>query len=84
MDTVSYSDARENFRQTMDKVCADHAPVIVTRQNKPAVVMMSLEDYSAMEETFYLLKHPKNAARLMKAVKNVERVKYARRVLKDA
>jgi antitoxin YefM len=81
MDTLSYSDARGNFRKTMDKVCEDHAPVIVTRQNKPAVVMMALEDYNAIEETLYLLRTPKNAERLMKAVRNVEKKRYKKQAL---
>jgi antitoxin YefM len=84
MDTLSYSDARGNFRKTMDKVCEDHAPVVVTRQNKPAVVMIALEDYNAIEATLHLMRHPKNAQRLLKAVRNVEQGKYRKRPLTDA
>jgi prevent-host-death family protein len=50
METVTYSDARGNFRKTMDRICEDHISVVVTRQNKPAVVMMSLEDYNGIEK----------------------------------
>ena len=45
----------------MDRVCEDHAPIIVTRKASSSVVMMSLEDYEALEETSYLLRSPKNA-----------------------
>ena len=48
---ISYSDARARLAKTMDKVCDDHAPIVVTRKNARSVVMMSLEDFQALEET---------------------------------
>ena len=53
----------------MNKVCDDHAPIIVTRQNSSPVVMMSLEDYNAIEETLYLFRSPQNTLRLHQALK---------------
>ncbi len=64
MDAISYTNAREHLASTMDRVCNDHAPVVITRQKGQAVVMMSLEDFNAIEETAYLLRSPANAARL--------------------
>lgn len=84
METISYSETRGNFRKTLDKVCEDHIHVIVTRQNKPPVVMMSLEDYHAIEETLHLMRHPRNAARLMRSVSNIEKKKYKKHSLADA
>lgn len=71
METLNYSEARQNFRGTMEMVCDSHEPVIITRQNERPVVMMSLEDYNAIEETFYLLRSPNNAARLMQSIENI-------------
>ena len=68
MDAISYTAARENLAKTMDKVCEDHAPVVITRNRDQAVVMLSLEDYEALEETAYLLKSRKNAKRLLDAI----------------
>ena len=65
MDAISYTSARANLASTMEKVCNDHAPVIITRKSKNPVVMMSLEDYEAMEETTYLLRSPANARHLL-------------------
>ena len=62
MDTITYSEARARFAKTLDKVCSDHAPVVITRRNAESVVMMSLDDYHAFEETAYLLRSPKNGA----------------------
>ncbi|HEX8296199.1 MAG TPA: type II toxin-antitoxin system prevent-host-death family antitoxin [Chthoniobacteraceae bacterium] len=72
MTAISYTAARENLASTMDRVCDDHAPIIITRNRDQAVVMMSLEDYEALEETAYLLKSPKNARRIMSAVSQLD------------
>jgi antitoxin YefM len=72
MTAISYTAARENLAGTMDRVCDDHAPVIITRNRDQAVVMMSLEDYEALEETAYLLKSPKNARRIMSAISQLD------------
>lgn len=72
MDAISYTSARQNLAKTMDKVCDDHDAVIITRKGEQSVVMLSLEDYQALEETAYLLRSPKNARRLLEAVIELE------------
>jgi len=71
MRTINYTAARQNFAETMDQVNADRAPVLVTRQKGEPVVMMSLADFNAMEETAYLLRSPANAERLLKSVNSL-------------
>ena len=71
MDTVSYSHTRQHLAEIMDKVNDDRAPVLITRQNGTAAVMMSLADYNALEETAYLLRSPKNARRLMTSIEQL-------------
>jgi antitoxin YefM len=68
MDAISYTSARNNLARTMDRVCDDHMPIIVTRQNARPVIMMSLEDFQAIEETATLLRSPANAARLAESI----------------
>ena len=72
MEAISYTNARSNLAKTMEKVCEDHAPVIITRRNENSVVMMSLEDFQALEETAYLLRSPKNARRLLESIAELE------------
>jgi antitoxin YefM len=67
MDTITYSAARANLANTMNRVCQDHEPLIITRNSEQSVVMLSLEDYKALEETAYLLRNPTNARRLLSA-----------------
>lgn len=68
MEAVNYSYTRANLTAVMDKVAKDRAPIMVTRQKGEPVVMISLADYNALEETAYLLRSPKNAQRLTNAV----------------
>ena len=72
MKAITYTAARQNLAKTMEKVCQDHAPVIVTRKTTESVVIMSLEDYEALEETAYLLRSPKNTRRLIESVAQLE------------
>jgi antitoxin YefM len=71
MEAISYTAARENLAATMQKVCDDRAPIIITRNRDQAVVMMALEEYEALQETAHLLSSPANAARLMESVKEL-------------
>ena len=72
MDTITYSEARSKLAKTMEKVCDDHAPLIITRKNARSVVMISLDDYEALEETAYLLRSPKNVRRLLESIAELE------------
>ncbi len=68
MDTNTYTTVRANLASAMDRVCNDHEPLIITRNGRQSVVMLSLEDFKALEETAYLLRTPANAKRLLAAV----------------
>ncbi|ALE58768.1 type II toxin-antitoxin system prevent-host-death family antitoxin [Paraburkholderia sp. SIMBA_055] len=68
MNVLTYSEARAGFKQAMDEVCRDHAPMLITRQSGENVVMVSLEDFNAMQETLYLLSSSKNAQRLARSI----------------
>jgi antitoxin YefM len=72
MDSISYTAARSNLAKTMEQVCDDHAPVAITRKGQGTVVLMSMEDFQALEETAYLLRSPANARRLLEAVTELE------------
>jgi antitoxin YefM len=65
---MTYSTARANLASVMDRVCEDHEPLIITRNGDQSVVMLSLDDYKALEETAYLLRTPANARRLLTSI----------------
>lgn len=68
MDAITYSHTRQHLAEIMDKVRDDRAPVLITRQTGTPVVMMSLDDYNALEETAHLLRSPRNAKRLIESI----------------
>ena len=71
MDVISYSDTRERLKEVMDRVVADHQPVVISRQKAESVVMVSLADWHSIEETMYLLSSPTNAARLKNSIQQL-------------
>ena len=81
MKAITYTAARQNLAKTMEEVCKDHAPVIITRKKSDSVVIMSLEDYAALEETAYLLRSPKNTRRLIESIVQLENGKGTEREL---
>lgn len=83
MNTITYSEVRAKLAETMEKVCDDHAPMIVTRKNSRSVVMISLDDYQALEETAYLLRSPKNAQRLLESIAELENGGGTERILTE-
>jgi antitoxin YefM len=82
MRSITYTAARENLATTINKVCEDHAPVVITRNRDQAVVMLSLAEYEALQETAYLLRSPANAKRLLGAMDALKRGKGVRRKIK--
>ena len=72
MQAISYTAARANLAATMKSVCQNHEPVIIGRKGADAVVLLSLADYEALNETAYLLRSPRNAKRLTASVAELE------------
>lgn len=83
MQAVTYTEARSNFAAMLDKVNADHAPVLITRQRGKPAVLISLEDFSAWEETAYLLRSPENARRLSSAIDQLNQGRAVARDISD-
>jgi antitoxin YefM len=83
MTAITYTAARENLASTMDQVCTDHDPVIITRNRDQAVVMLSLEDYESLQETACLLRSPANARRLLSSIDSLNKGKTIKKSVKD-
>jgi antitoxin YefM len=83
MDAITYPAARANLASTMDRVCNNHEALIIMRNGERSVVMISLEDYKALEETAYLLRSPANATRLLKSLSQLNAGKVKVRALRE-
>ena len=64
MNVLTVAEARATLKSVMDRVVDDHCPTIVARKRGRSVVIMSLEDWNASNETLHLLSSPENARRL--------------------
>jgi len=78
MKSITYTEARENLANTMNRVCEDNAPVIITRNRDQSVVMLSLAEYESLERTAHLSRSPSNAQRLLRSIDQLERAKGVR------
>ena len=72
MRTLNYTTARQNLASAIDQVVDDHTPLLITKGSDKAVVMMSLDDWNAWQETMYLLRSPANAERLLQATRDFD------------
>jgi antitoxin YefM len=72
MKTITFSESRANYAQTLDAVINDREEVVVTRVGHEPVVIVSLEDYESLKETAYLLRSPVNAVRLIRSIERLE------------
>lgn len=72
MRILNYTTARQNLASAIDDVVDDHTPLIITKGSDKAVVMMSLDDWNAWQETMYLLRSPANAERLLSATRDFD------------
>ncbi|GJI92041.1 type II toxin-antitoxin system Phd/YefM family antitoxin [Duganella hordei] len=57
MDTISASDARARLYNLIDETAASHVPITITGKRNNAV-LVSAEDWTAIQETLYLLSAP--------------------------
>ncbi|PHS78050.1 MAG: type II toxin-antitoxin system prevent-host-death family antitoxin [Robiginitomaculum sp.] len=72
MKTLSSTELRKNLSKLMDQVNDDHEPVIITRAGGKLAVLLSLEDYDALDETAYLLASSANRKALLASIAQIE------------
>lgn len=72
MDVITYTDARANLKDVMDRVIQDRSEVIVTRRKGESVVVVSLDEWNAIAETLHLLQSPQNATRLRRSIAQLD------------
>src|SRR6266853_4630589 len=82
MRSITYTEARENLANTINRVCEDNAPVTITRRRDQAVVVLSLTEFESLQETAHLLRSPANAKRLLKSIESLARGRGIRKKLK--
>lgn len=64
MQTVSYTEARNQLAGLMETAIRDREPITITRNGAATVVMLAADEYAAMQETLHLHSTPANAERI--------------------
>ena len=77
MEIISYTEARNNLAEYMQKVYDNHEPIAITRQNHKPVIIMSQQDYDGLMETMYLQSTEANRKSLERALQDYLDGKYA-------
>ena len=72
MRTMTYSESRARYAETLNAVVDDREEVVITRAGHDPVVIVSLDDYESLKETAYLLRSPENARRLLASIDRLE------------
>lgn len=73
MEAITYSNARQNMARHMEEVVDNREAKIITRGNRPSVVMLSLDDYNSLMETCYLMSSPANVEHLRTSLEQANR-----------
>ncbi|MEU1900995.1 type II toxin-antitoxin system Phd/YefM family antitoxin [Nocardiopsis dassonvillei] len=73
MTTLPLAEARNNLSKIVDEVERTHDAVTITRNGRPSAVVISVDDYESMMETFALLDSPEEQASLARAKEEYER-----------
>ena len=81
MEAIQYSEARNNLRTLIHKVCDDFSEFVISTKDKKRAILLSYEEYSAMKETLYLLSSRSNRDRLLDAVDQIEKGNFTKREL---
>lgn len=64
MQTINYTDARNQLAGLMEAASRDREPIIITRNGTGKVVLLAIEEYEAMEATLHLFSTKANASQI--------------------
>jgi antitoxin YefM len=68
MQTINYTDARNQLASLMETASRDREPITITRNGAGKVVLLAIEEYEAMETTLHLFSTRANATQLQQSL----------------
>lgn len=72
MQILTYTDARNNLANTLDRVVQDREAAVITRTGRESVVVVAQSEWDAIQTTLHLLSSPRNASRLRQAIAELD------------
>jgi len=76
---TSYTEARQNFARLLDRVTEDRDVVLIRRRGRERVALVAADELAGLLETSHLLRSPRNAARLLTALRRALKGRVRRR-----
>ncbi|MBE9047094.1 type II toxin-antitoxin system Phd/YefM family antitoxin [Pleurocapsales cyanobacterium LEGE 10410] len=81
METKTTKQAARELDNLIEQVVADTQPTIIKNDRGSQVVVMPLSEFTAWQETIYLLSNPANAAHLLSSIESAQEGKFVEREL---
>ena len=72
MESVNYTEFRQNLASYLNKVEDDRIPLLVSRSNGRKIVVISFDDYQTNEATLHLTSSKENIRVLDEAIAEIE------------
>lgn len=69
---TTYTNARANFARLCSEVTANQEVIIISRRGADDVALISAVELASLAETAHLLRSPKNAERLLRALRRAK------------
>jgi antitoxin YefM len=83
MNAIPLDTIRNDLDGVLARVLSDAEPVLLNTAEGGSVVIMPLDNFSAWQETAYLLSNPANAARLQQSLEEYKRGQFSERELDE-
>ena len=84
MQVTTIQNAQKNLEQLVYQVDNDAAPIMIFLDDSHKAVLLSEREFTAWQETEYLLSNPANAAHLRKSLEQARAGQFSERELLDA
>ena len=68
MQTINYTEARNQLAGLMETASRDREPITITRNGTGKVVLLAIEEYEAMETTLHLYSTKANASQIQQSL----------------
>jgi antitoxin YefM len=72
---TTYSRAKANLKAILDEVVDSREPIIIRRRNGRDAAVIAADELRSLQETAHLLRSPRNAERLLRALNRARRAR---------
>lgn len=81
MQATNYSYARNNLKTLINKVCDDYEPLIITNKDNKNAVLISLEEYNALQEATFISSNKKDSEEILERMNDIKKGKFNKKDL---